>query len=103
MSAVSKDQAVQRMSTEIKQFACDDLVEVHNELLPDAPQSMDDREVDCEKLTTGIIDRILSGLEVEEIVDLWNVVFPKDRNVWYDDETETVHFNEEPEHVGSTE
>ena len=36
-----------------------------------------------------------SGLEAEEIVDLWNVVFPEDRNVWYDEEAKTIHFNEE--------
>jgi hypothetical protein len=63
---------------------------------------MDGGAIDCEELTAGIMNRIQNGLEDEEIVDLWNVVFPKDRNVWYDDETERVHFNEEPEHVEST-
>jgi hypothetical protein len=29
------------------------------------------------------------------MVDLWNVVFPKDRNVWYDEEATAIHFNEE--------
>ena len=38
---------------------------------------------------------IPGGLEAEEIVGLWNVVFPEDRNVWYDDETKAIHFNEE--------
>ena len=37
-----------------------------------------------------------SGLEAaEEIVDLWNVVFPATRNVWYDEEDEKIHYNEE--------
>ena len=27
------------------------------------------------------------GIEAEEIVDLWNVVFPEDHNVWYNEET----------------
>ena len=103
MSMVTKDQAIERISTEIGQFECDDLVEVHNELFPDTPRSIDGGEVDCEKLIAGIMNHIQSGLESEEIVDLWNVVFPKDRNVWYDDETDAVHFNAEPEQVESTE
>jgi hypothetical protein len=34
MPMVTKDQAVERISTEIEQFSRDDLVEVHNELFP---------------------------------------------------------------------
>ncbi len=102
MPVITKDQAVERISTEITQFACDDLVEVHNELFPDSPESTDGGQVDCDRLLAGITSHIEGGLEVEEIVDLWNVVFPKDRNVWYDEETESIHFNEEPAEVEST-
>ena len=43
-----------------------------------------------------IARQIRGGLEAEEIVDLWNVVFPEDRNVWYNpEETNAIHFNEE--------
>ena len=31
----------------------------------------------------------------EEIVDLWNVLFPADRNVWYDEQEDKIHYNEE--------
>ena len=38
---------------------------------------------------------IRDGLAAEEIVDLWNVVFPDDCNVWYNEETKAIHYNEE--------
>lgn len=102
MSVLTKDEAVERMSAEISQFGYDDLVEVHNELFPASPESTDSGQVDCDEVLAGITRHIQGSLEVEEIVDLWNVVFPKDRNVWYDEETESIHFNEEPPEVEST-
>ena len=42
-----------------------------------------------------VAKHIRGGLEAEEIVDLWNVVLPEDRNVWYDEEAMAIHFNEE--------
>lgn len=103
MPAVSKDQAVERLSTEIERLGCDDLVEVHNELFPDAPRSMENGQVKRDELVAKIMTYVHEGLEMEEIIDLWNVVFPTDRNVWYDDESDAVHFNEEPEQVEYTE
>ncbi len=29
-------------------------------------------------------------------VDLWHVVFPKDRNIWYDEEEKVIHVNGDP-------
>lgn len=103
MPTITRTEAVSRMSAAIKASGSDDLVEVHNELFPEAPHSADETNLDVNELMTGIRSRIQSGLATEEIVDLWNVVFPGDRNVWYDDETDSVHFNEEPEYVESTE
>lgn len=101
MPMVTSEEASERILAEIARFARDDLVEVHNELFPDAPQSTASG-IDRNKLLAGITGYIRGGLEIEEIVDLWNVVFPKDRNVWYDEETGSIHFNEEPAEVEST-
>ncbi len=38
---------------------------------------------------------IRGGLAPEEIVALWNVVFPRDRNVWYNEEEDRIFYNEE--------
>lgn len=45
--------------------------------------------------TPEIARRVREGLEAEEIVDLWNVVFPEDRQVWYDEEVNSICYNEE--------
>ena len=33
-------------------------------------------------------------MEPEEIVDLWNVVFPTDRDVYYDEQDGTLRYDE---------
>jgi hypothetical protein len=45
--------------------------------------------------TSDVARQIRDGLEAEEIVDLWNVVFPEDYHVWYNEETKEIHYNEE--------
>jgi hypothetical protein len=97
MATITRSAAVSRMSAEIETFNRDDLVEVYNELFPETPRTADD----ADDLITGIRKHIQSGLADEEIADLWNVVFPKDRNVWYDGENQSLHVNEEPEFVDS--
>lgn len=97
MSAITKEQAVQRISAEIERFGRDDLVETHNELFPDAPPGS--AETDETRLIAAIRDHIRRGLEIEELVDLWHVVFPKDRNVWYDVDNDVMRTNEGFEHA----
>jgi|GEM_PF-868162 len=99
MPTISRPDAVSRMSAEIETFGRDDLIEVHNELFPEAPRSDADSNHDADELITGIRAHIQSGLADEEIADLWNVVFPDDRNVWYDSENQSLHVNGEPEYV----
>jgi hypothetical protein len=65
-----------------------DLPEIYAELFPERPPG-------ATPVASEIARSIRDGLEAEEIVDLWNVVFPQDRNVWYDEETRVIHFNEE--------
>jgi hypothetical protein len=55
----------------------------------------------AKKDPTGLRSRIShqfeEGLAIEEIIDLWNVIFPKHRNVWYDEDEATVHYSDESE------
>ena len=99
MSTIPMNDALTRLENEIEQFVPDDLIEVHNELLPETPIVRNGQIESREKLLPIIREYMQKGLEVEEVVDLWNVVFPKDRNVWFDEETSTFHFNEEPQRV----
>lgn len=88
MPALSKVDAVEKLAKVAERAKPSALTEIYAELFPEATllSSPDASE---------IVRHIRTGLEVEEIVDLWNVVFPEDRNVWYDEESKTIHYNEE--------
>jgi hypothetical protein len=75
MPALSKAEAAERLAVGVERAKPSDLPEIYAELFP--------------------ARHIRGGLAAEEMVDLWNVVFPEDRNVWYDEETRAIHFNEE--------
>ncbi|HQZ68145.1 MAG TPA: hypothetical protein PLY87_23805 [Planctomycetaceae bacterium] len=102
MSEIAVNVAVQRLSKKIEEFSWDDIIESHNELFPFQALSVEEEPKEIELVRKKVMDRIENGLEAEEVVDLWNVVFPSDRNVWYDEENECVRFNEEPQQVESS-
>lgn len=99
MPAIPHKEATQRILDEIRRLETYDLVEAYNELRPDSPRSSTDPKNNKDDLVQAVSGQINAGLEVEELVDLWNVVFPQDRNVWYDEEADALHVNEEPEHA----
>jgi hypothetical protein len=87
MPALKKNQAVEKLATAVEKAKPSVLAEIHAELFPEklaAPLPS----------ATDLAQHIRTGLEAEEIIDLWNVVFPADRNVWYDDEENEIHYNE---------
>ena len=89
MPAISKADAAERVAKGVEAAEPSDLPEIYSELFP-ARSSQ-------HPLAVGDITRHLrEGLEAEEIVDLWNVVFPRDRNVWYGEEARAIRFNEGP-------
>ncbi len=88
MPALSMTQAAAKLAEVVEKAKSSDLVEIYDELFPEEPSSTPPNARD-------IAERIRSGLEAEEIVDLWNVVFPEDRNVWYEEESSTIRYNEE--------
>ena len=46
-----------------------------------------------------VLDYLGRGIEVEEILDLWNVAFPETWNVSYDEDADTIHYLIEPEAI----
>ncbi len=87
MPELSKAEATEKLAVGVEKAKPSVLPEIYAELFPERPRGAPGRERDRR--------HIRGGLEAEEIVDLWNVVFPEDRNVWYDEETRAIHFNEE--------
>jgi hypothetical protein len=48
---------------------------------------------EADKRRAEITDYVRTQMEPEEMVDLWNVVFPADWNVWYNELEERVVYN----------
>ena len=88
MPEVSTNVATEKLAQVVEKARPSDLAEIYAELFPEMP-------ISTSPTASDIARHIRDGLEAEEIVDLWNVVFPADRNVWYDEETKAIHYNEE--------
>jgi hypothetical protein len=95
MATVTREQAVDLLTKQVEgQFGVDELLEVHNELFPDEPFTEEEAHEDCIPLVEQIVAHLSRGLEPEEIVDVWSLIFPRHRHVWYDEEEERFHYNE---------
>lgn len=88
MPALSKNQATEKLATLVEQAKPSALAEIYSELFPENPAA-------AHLSAAELARHIRSGLEAEEIVDLWNVVLPADRNVWYNEEDDVIRYNEE--------
>lgn len=88
MPALSTIEAAERLACGIENAKPTSLTEVYAEIFPERPAVTAPSATDLAQL-------VRSGLAAEELVDLWNVVFPADRNVWYDAEEEKIHYNDE--------
>jgi hypothetical protein len=101
MPAVNKDQALELLAREVQKFDPDELLEVYNEVFPDYPGSQKKAREDPSPLAGQLIEYIQSGLAIDQIIDLWGVILPGHHNLWYDEEEEKIHYNEEAEAVPS--
>jgi hypothetical protein len=100
MPVITKDQALELLTNEVQEnLGADEVLEVYNEVFPDDPYAEKKAPEDSCPLIEHLVDHINSGLHIEEIIDLWGLIFPRHRNVWYDDEEERIHYTEEAEAV----
>ena len=88
MPAISTALASEKLAQRVEQARPSELVEIHSELFPEKPTP-------SRLAASDLADHIRRGLAEEELVDLWNVVFPQDHDVWYDETEKTIRFNEE--------
>ena len=91
MPALSKNEAAEILATHVEKAKPSALVEIYAELFPEKPAA-------TQPSASDLVQHIRRGLDAEEIVDLWNVVFPTDHNVWYDEEDDEIRYNEEAIH-----
>jgi len=100
MATITKQRAVDRLTHAVREAHADDLVEIYNELFPEEPTTEDQAHAGPSSLVERIVAHIASGLEVEEILDLWNVIFPTHRRVWFAEDEGLMHYDEKIETVG---
>lgn len=97
MVEVARDQAVQKLVQEVPSLRPDDLAEVFNELFPTQPTTEQEAKKNRTRLLDRVTEHIRRGLQAEEIVALWPLVFPTHWNVVYNDETNSIEYREEAE------
>lgn len=100
MATITTQNALERITEAVGKAHPDDLAEIYNELFPEAPATEDSAKANRTVLLERIVKHIDSGLEVQEVLDLWNVIFPRHRSIWFDDEEGLIHFDENGEPVG---
>jgi len=102
MATITKQQAVDRLAQAIEKSNADDIVETYKEVFPAVPVA-DVKAKAPPALLQEIMAHVGAGLYVEEILDLWRVVFPWSRRVWFDEEEGLLHLEEESEWVSQAE
>jgi hypothetical protein len=95
MPAIKKDQALSKLTDAIHELKPDEIADVYNELFPENPSRPSDIKGDLPRFEKQIFEHIEKGLEVEEILDLWRVVFPKDRRVHFDEVTDEITYKDQ--------
>jgi hypothetical protein len=89
MPTFTMAKAKEKLARAVQKASPEQLEVFHDEMFPYQPIPS---PVPAEKLVRYVRDE----LEPSSAVDLWHVVFPEDRNIWYDEEEEVIHVNGEP-------
>jgi hypothetical protein len=89
MPSYTMAEARERLARAVEKAGPEDLHAFHDEMFPYEPIPS---PVPAEKLVRYLREE----LEPSSAVDLWRVIFPQDRNIWYDEEEEVIKVNGEP-------
>jgi hypothetical protein len=99
MPTLTRSEAVERLTQVVRDMSLDDLLDFHGELFPEEPKLKPDEQPEIGVIRRRVLDYLGRGIEVEEILDLWNVAFPEAWNVTYDDEFDEIQYSVEPDAV----
>ncbi|REJ68507.1 MAG: hypothetical protein DWQ31_07900 [Planctomycetota bacterium] len=94
MPVLAVAEAIEKLTHQVEEMDADAILETYNEVFPDDPATEEEAYDDVHRLIELVVEHIHGGLEPEEVVDLWNVVFPRDRQVYFDEEDRQLHFVE---------
>ena len=99
MPVLTKRKAVETLTAEVLRATPADLAEYHNELFPRERVSVNGAGYDPAAVSAKVLKPIAAGLEIEEILDLWNVIFPGHGDRWFDEVGKKFHFEKFEEAV----
>ncbi len=99
MPVVTMREAVDLLTHEVQEkLSPEELFEVIEELLPEDALTQDEVEDDPLRAVGVIVDHLESGLPAEEIADIWRLIAPRHHQIWYDEEADRIHYNEDRAH-----
>jgi len=78
-------EAGERIASAIHTVSAGALHEIASDLLPET-------RAEPARLATELAATVRRGVAPELLVDLWNVVFPEDHDVWFNEETNELHY-----------
>jgi hypothetical protein len=102
MPELAPAEAARRLADKVREMDLDDLRDAHNELFPETPIAPIAPSGKGADVRQKVLDYLTGEIAVEEILDLWSVVFPEAWNVYFDDETGTIHYLAEREAIQQT-
>jgi hypothetical protein len=93
MPAIPLEDAVEQLAQAVEKATPEDLLVIFTELFPTKPLP-DVSSASSAAVAAELARHIRTGVEPEEVVDLWNLVYPSARNVYYDEEDRSLRQNE---------
>jgi hypothetical protein len=98
MPRISPKEAMEKLAQAVEAASPGYLVWIYAELYPEKDRISPET---ARSLLGEMTSYIRNELEIDELLDLWHIVFPKDRNVYYDEVDEVISYNQEkPWYVG---
>ena len=88
MPSITPVDAAEKLASAVESARPTLLPEIYHELFPDKPRQ-------AAPSVAEMALYVRTEALPEELVDLWNVLFPKDRNVNFNVETGAIEYNEE--------
>jgi hypothetical protein len=94
MPDLTKEQVVDRLTHEVQKLDADEVLEIYESLFRKRFSAAERATTDKRPLVKEIVQHIRGGREDEELPELWSLVLPGYRNVWYNEEDELLHYDE---------
>ena len=96
MPTTSLAEAGWAIGDKVEVMGLDDLRDAHNEMFPATPiQPIDSRSEEA-SIRQKMIAYLRADIAVQEVLELWSIIFPETHSVHQDDETGMIHYLVDP-------